>query len=70
MSPLDLPVGLPMELELKVPAFQDLPSEEPVPEEVIRDRLRRLAAATGTVKGVPPIPLEALRRENLYEERL
>jgi hypothetical protein len=36
---------------------------------IIEERLRRLAQVAGRIKG-PSIPLEALRRENLYEERL
>jgi hypothetical protein len=35
----------------------------------IEERLRRLRAASGRISG-PSIAAEALRRENLYEERL
>ncbi len=34
----------------------------------IKERLERLAKATGRIEG-PSVSLEALRRENLYEER-
>ena len=34
---------------------------------IIRERLRRLASVTARVAG-PPIPLDALRRENLYKD--
>jgi hypothetical protein len=65
-EPVDLPVDQPLEVELK-----------PVPAEgesahnalSIEERLRRLRAASGRLSG-PSIPAEALRRENLYEERL
>ena len=56
------PFDLPLELELRV-------LEPMSPPEVIRDRLARLAKATGHIKDAPHVPLEALRRENLYDER-
>lgn len=39
-----------------------------VAEPLIEDRLRRLESASGRLAG-PTIPLEALQREILYEER-
>jgi hypothetical protein len=57
-EPVDLPVNQPLELELKT-----LQRVEP-PKDVIEERLRRLAQASGRIAG-PSIPLEALRRENL-----
>jgi hypothetical protein len=65
-EPLDLPVGQELEVDLR---------RTPVAEErlerdaVIKERLRRFAQAAGRIKG-PSIPLEALRRENLYEEKM
>lgn len=39
-----------------------------VAEHLIEDRLRRLEGTSGRLVG-PTIPLDALRRENMYEER-
>lgn len=59
---VDLPVNSPLEVSLS-----------PVPgngaqagDQAIRERLRRLARATGCLSA-PSIPTEALRRESLYE---
>jgi hypothetical protein len=42
---------------------------EPAADELtIAQRLERLAAASGRLPG-PNLPIEALRRETLYEER-
>jgi hypothetical protein len=65
-EPVELPVNQPLKVELTLcPAAQ----EELPDQAVIADRLKRLAAASGRISG-PSIPLEALRRENLYEERM
>lgn len=62
-EPLDLPAGQQMHADLHV--------EQPLEEQ--DDFARRLAAmhriAARGVRGTD-IPLEALRRENLYEDRL
>jgi hypothetical protein len=42
-------------------------SEPPPALEVIQERLRRLASATGTLEG-PVLSADALRREALYED--
>ncbi len=65
-EPVDLPVGEPLEVLIK--QREDVPPSALDP--VIRARLERLARATGTISGVPVISEEALRRENLYDERL
>jgi hypothetical protein len=63
-EPVELPVDEPLEAELRTVASSARPSQA-----VIEERLRRLEMATGTIEG-PEIPAEALRRENLYEERI
>jgi hypothetical protein len=65
----ELQVGATYEAELTGISCPGVPPE-PVSEALIEQRLKRLAAATGIINGVPPIPDEALRRENLYEERM
>jgi hypothetical protein len=65
-EPVDLPIGEPLELELRRPPSNE---ENPVDAAVIEERLRRLAAGSGTISG-PGLPDEALRRENLYKERV
>lgn len=59
-EPVDLPVNVPLELEFKQPA------EEPEwdPEKARRALTRVLSRAVDA-----NIPLEALRRENMYEDR-
>jgi hypothetical protein len=67
-EPVDLPVGQSLEVELKlVPTLETLEGSD-YQKLSIEERLERLARATGRISG-PAIPLEALRRENLYEER-
>ncbi len=61
-EPVSMPVGVPLELEWSISS-----KEETGPVSV-KERLRRLDAATGRLSG-PAIPLEALRRESLYEDR-
>jgi hypothetical protein len=65
-EPVDLPVNQPLEVELR-----PIPAElEPVQNTLsVEERLRRLRATSGRISG-PTIPAEALRRENLYEERM
>jgi hypothetical protein len=63
-QPLDLPLDLPLELELRVPAVE----REPVPEKIIEDRRARMSRFTGYIKSAPHVPLESLRRENLYSD--
>ena len=60
-----LPVDQPLVLEVKPLASAPEPSAD---ELTIAERLERLAKASGRLSG-PSIPAEALRRENLYEER-
>lgn len=62
-EPLDLPVGEPLEVDVR-PLRADIPYSELS----IEERLRRLERFSGRIKGVS-IPDEALRRENLYGER-
>jgi hypothetical protein len=63
---VDLPVDQPLVLEVKPLASRQ---EPPADERTIAERLERLAGAAGRLSG-PNIPSEALRRENLYEERV
>jgi hypothetical protein len=65
-EPVDLPVDQPLEVELK-PVGSII--ESSLAGASKEERLRRLAAASGRISG-PTIPSEALRRENLYEERV
>ena len=59
---VDLPVDSPLEVSLTaVPG-----NGTQAGEQVIQERLRKLARATGCLAG-PSIPTEALRRESLYE---
>jgi hypothetical protein len=60
-KPLELPVNQRLEVELHL-------LEDSTAENTIEERLKRLANASGRIVE-PSIPLEALRRENLYEER-
>lgn len=61
-EPLELPENQPLKVELHL-------IEGKAISETIEERLKRLANASGRIVG-PAVPLEALRRENLYEERL
>jgi hypothetical protein len=65
-EPVDLPVNEPSEVELRPLVSKE---ERPVEDLTIEERLERLAQATGRIAG-RSIPLEALRRESLYEERV
>ncbi len=62
-EPVDLPVNHPLEVRLES-LGQELPATS---GNGVAERLRALARARGCVRG-PTIPLEALRRENLYDE--
>jgi hypothetical protein len=64
-EPVDLPVGRWLEVQVRPLVTEDGSRQH---EHSIEERLRRLDQVTGWISG-PPIPLEALRRENLYEER-
>ncbi len=62
-EPVDIPVDQPLRIQLEAAPEEGIPDRA-----VIEERLRRLARTTGCISA-PSIPLEALRRENLYEER-
>jgi hypothetical protein len=64
-EPVDLPVGRWLEVQVRPLATEDASHQEVLS---IEEKLRRLDQVTGWISG-PSIPLEALRRENLYEER-
>jgi hypothetical protein len=64
-EPVDLPVGRWLEVQVRPLATEDVSHQEVLS---IEEKLRRLDQITGWISG-PSIPLEALRRENLYEER-
>ncbi len=59
-EPVDLPVNQPLEIEFRV--VEDRLSDEEIKRR--RAALRRFAAR---VANDPEIPLEATRRENMYE---
>lgn len=60
-EPVELPVNQPLRLSVS-------PEDQgPLPPDEIQRRLRALRAASGSISA-PPIPPEALRRENLYDE--
>jgi hypothetical protein len=61
-EPVSLPFDQPLEVELRLIATGTA-------EDTIEEQLKRLARATGRIEG-PSIPLDALRRKNLYEDRL
>jgi hypothetical protein len=63
----DEPVSLPVNqaIELEVIAMHGANGEPPAN---VAERLAALRALAGSIHR-PPIPLEALRRENLYDER-
>ena len=65
-EPVDLPVDQALEVELRPITYL---AGSDYKKLSIAERLERLARATGCISG-PTIPDEALRRENLYEERL
>ena len=64
-EPVDLPVGRPLEIQVRPLGTEHRSGDG---ELSIEEKLRRLDQVTGWICG-PPIPLEALRRENLYQER-
>ncbi len=68
-QPLDLPVNQPLSVEITQMAASGAPNgaSQPTPQG-IKDRLRKLEALDGLLAG-PVIPLESLRRENLYDDR-
>ncbi len=64
-EPVDLPIGEPLEIEVR-PSGN---GERPTAPLSIEERLRRVDAAAGRIRAPAP-SAESLRRENLYEERL
>lgn len=62
-EPVELPVGEPLEIVLRPVPAADVPLSDAEVERRLY-WLRQLEPVS-----VPPIPDEALRRENLYEER-
>ncbi|MDQ3813712.1 MAG: hypothetical protein M3347_07150 [Armatimonadota bacterium] len=65
-EPVSLPLHQPLKVELEIEETEQV---EAVKAGRIAERRRRLRQATGHIKGVT-IPLEALDRENFYEERV
>lgn len=64
----DEPVSFPVDEPLVI-RIESGPTSPVRPDQAtIHDRLARQARVTGRIAG-PSIPLEALRRENLYDER-
>lgn len=59
-EPVDLPVDKPLEIEWRV-------VEDRLSDEEIARRLAALKRFTARVANDPEIPLEATRRENMYE---
>ena len=64
-EPVDLPVNEPLQVELRPLVTKGALAREDLS---IEEKLKILAEASGRLEG-PPIPAEALRRENMYEER-
>ncbi len=64
-EPVDWPIGAPVNVHVYDAAMVEKP---PTPEEIQR-RLEALERWSGCISAPPP-PLESLRRENLYDERL
>ncbi len=62
-EPVDLPVGEPFEAELHVPSAVERAQE-------IKRRLAALKRLKRHAVRGADIPLEALRRENMYEDRV
>jgi len=68
-EPVDLPLGEPLKIRLSRLSPTGGPAIiDPMAGLTIEEKLERLRAASGRIAG-PEIPLEALRRENLYDER-
>ena len=65
-EPVDLPVGERLTVQV---VTQLGPPEWDTSPEAIEERIRLLDEGAGRIKGGDPIPLEALSRENLYEDR-
>ena len=66
-EPVDLPVDKPLQAQITFTLSP--PKNGGSPSQVIAERLRKLVKGKGCLAG-PSIPAEALRRENLYDERL
>jgi hypothetical protein len=65
-EPVDLPINQPLEISLR--PSTEAPEKTP-DRPTVEERLKRLQRAMGSIKEGPVIPDEALRRENMYEER-
>lgn len=62
-EPVDLPVNVPLRI-----TFTKLDASHEVIETIsVEERLRRIEKTIGGVS-VPPVPLESMRREELYDE--
>lgn len=70
-EPVDLPINQPLRVRVEngLPAERGRRSMNAADVDAVTDRLQRLKSITGIVTG-PPIDPEALRRENLYDDRL
>lgn len=64
-GPIELPLNQAMEFEVVTTRAGN---GEPLAAAAIAERLAALRALAGSTHG-PAIPLESLRRENLYDER-
>ncbi len=68
-QPVDLPVGQPLELDVVVGRTNGTANGHALPTpEAIEKQFRKLEALGDLMPG-PVIPLEALRRENMYDDR-
>jgi hypothetical protein len=66
-QPVDLPMNQPLNVEITSAELARVIAPTPTAAE-IQERLRKLAELDGLLAG-PVIPLEALRRENMYDDR-
>ena len=64
-EPVDLPVDQPLTFIVR-PIPRDV---DPMAGLTLEEKLERLRAASGRIKGIT-LPDEALRRENMYEDRI
>jgi hypothetical protein len=64
-EPVDLPISEPLEVELRPLVTKGLLVRDDVR---VEEKRRLLTESSGRISA-PAIPAEALRRENLYEER-
>ena len=68
-QPVDLPINQPLDLEVTSGKPNGVANGEAVSPEAIQERLRKLREIGGKFNG-PVLSDEALRRENLYDERM